>query len=176
MVSRQAVSKWESGRSVPDLDRIVTLSEVFGVATDYLLKDGRLGTTTPDEASGAGEGNQLDRAVAPDALTHAVSPREAEDFLAIKRKNGTLVCLGIALCIISPVMLLLLASLSEPQPLAPATGERAIGVGLIVLLGVVTVAVGIFLTMAWSITWVIWPVASIAYGIVAEVYKRRGNR
>lgn len=38
-VSRQAVSKWESAGSVPDLQRILQLSELFGVSTDYLLKD-----------------------------------------------------------------------------------------------------------------------------------------
>ena len=38
-VSRQAVSKWESGQSVPDLTKILKLSEVFGVTTDYLLKE-----------------------------------------------------------------------------------------------------------------------------------------
>lgn len=37
-VSRQAVSKWESGQSSPELDKIVLLSECFGVTTDYLLK------------------------------------------------------------------------------------------------------------------------------------------
>ena len=37
-VSRQAVSKWESGQSVPDAEKIVRMSEVFGVTTDYLLK------------------------------------------------------------------------------------------------------------------------------------------
>ena len=37
-VSRQAVSKWELGESVPELDKVVLLSEVFGVSTDYLLK------------------------------------------------------------------------------------------------------------------------------------------
>lgn len=37
-VSRQAVSKWESGQSSPDLDKIVQLSEYFGVSTDHLLK------------------------------------------------------------------------------------------------------------------------------------------
>lgn len=37
-VSRQAVSKWESEQSVPDMYNVVTLSEVFGVTTDYLLK------------------------------------------------------------------------------------------------------------------------------------------
>lgn len=37
-VSRQAVSKWESGQTSPDLEKIVLLSEFFEVSTDYLLK------------------------------------------------------------------------------------------------------------------------------------------
>lgn len=38
-VSRQAVSKWESSQSVPDMDKIVALSNYFNITTDYLLKD-----------------------------------------------------------------------------------------------------------------------------------------
>ena len=38
-VSRQAVSKWESAGSIPDLQKIIQLAELFGVGTDYLLKD-----------------------------------------------------------------------------------------------------------------------------------------
>ena len=38
-VSRQSVSKWESGVSNPELDKIVAMSTLFGVTTDYLLKD-----------------------------------------------------------------------------------------------------------------------------------------
>ena len=37
-VSRQAVSKWESEQSTPDLEKIIILSEFFGVTTDYILK------------------------------------------------------------------------------------------------------------------------------------------
>lgn len=37
-VSRQAVSKWESEQSVPDLDKVITMSEYFDVTCDYLLK------------------------------------------------------------------------------------------------------------------------------------------
>lgn len=37
-VSRQAVSKWESEQSIPEIDKIMTLSEAFGVSTDYILK------------------------------------------------------------------------------------------------------------------------------------------
>ena len=38
-VSRQSVSKWETGQSVPDLDKIIKLSDLFGVTTDYLLRE-----------------------------------------------------------------------------------------------------------------------------------------
>ena len=38
-VSRQSVSKWEGAQSVPDLGKILTMADLFGVTTDYLLKD-----------------------------------------------------------------------------------------------------------------------------------------
>ncbi len=37
-LSRQAISRWETGDSVPDIDNIVKLSDIFNVSTDYLLK------------------------------------------------------------------------------------------------------------------------------------------
>lgn len=40
-VSRQSVSKWESGQTKPDLDKIIPLSSIFNVSTDYLLDDDR---------------------------------------------------------------------------------------------------------------------------------------
>ena len=40
-VSRQSVSKWEGAQSMPDIDKIVQLSSLFSVTTDYLLKDGQ---------------------------------------------------------------------------------------------------------------------------------------
>ena len=36
-VSRQAISKWESGQSTPDPDKLVALSKLYGVTIDYLL-------------------------------------------------------------------------------------------------------------------------------------------
>lgn len=37
-VSRQSVSKWESGQAVPELDKVIAICEVFHVTADYLLK------------------------------------------------------------------------------------------------------------------------------------------
>ena len=38
-VSRQSVSKWETGQSVPEIEKIVAISNLFGVTTDYLLRE-----------------------------------------------------------------------------------------------------------------------------------------
>lgn len=46
-VSRQAVSKWESGQSIPELDKIILMSDFFETTTDYLLK----GTQPQDAAT-----------------------------------------------------------------------------------------------------------------------------
>ena len=38
-VSRQAVSKWESGKAIPESDTLVSISEYFHVTLDYLMKE-----------------------------------------------------------------------------------------------------------------------------------------
>ena len=51
-VSRQAVSKWEAGQSMPDLTRLVALAELFGVSLDALVRPDRAGAAAacPEEA------------------------------------------------------------------------------------------------------------------------------
>lgn len=44
-VSRQAISKWELGITLPDTDKIIAISECFNVSTDYLLKDNSYSTS-----------------------------------------------------------------------------------------------------------------------------------
>jgi len=38
-VTRQLISKWENGKSYPDLDQVVKLSNYFELTLDYLLKE-----------------------------------------------------------------------------------------------------------------------------------------
>lgn len=65
-VSRQSVSKWETDQSVPELDKIVMISELFTVTTDYLLKEsvaepafGQWKGTTAAEGSGQWNGASM---------------------------------------------------------------------------------------------------------------------
>ena len=68
-VSRQAISKWEVGESIPDVDNIVQLSDIFGVTTDYLLKNG---TGTGDVVFSLAPPE-----VTPEALASALPPVSA---------------------------------------------------------------------------------------------------
>lgn len=69
-VSRQAVSRWELGSTLPDIPNLVQLCELFGVTTDYLvreegisdsanLKESGLGETEPKEPEEKKEENEL---------------------------------------------------------------------------------------------------------------------
>lgn len=54
-VSRQSVSKWETGGSVPELDKLVKLSELFGVTLDELVRGAPEEDTLPERPSAADE-------------------------------------------------------------------------------------------------------------------------
>ena len=50
-VSRQAISKWESGTAVPESEKLIAISNFFGVSVDYLLKDEDVDTTKKADSS-----------------------------------------------------------------------------------------------------------------------------
>ena len=50
-VSRQAISKWESGQSIPDLDKLILLSEHFQISLDELVKETSDESTKGDDVS-----------------------------------------------------------------------------------------------------------------------------
>lgn len=130
-VSRQSVSKWEGAQAVPDLEKMLRLSQLFGVSTDYLLKDE---IETLDPVPGAEE-----------PALRRVTMEEANAFLSVKTATARPIALGVLLCILSPICLLLLGALCE-QPYSGMSGGFATGVGLVVLLGMVAAAVAIFVS------------------------------
>lgn len=134
-VSRQSVSKWESAQSIPDLNKILAMSELFGVSTDYLLKD--------DMADTPSEPVVEEKTIDSDA--HFVSMEEANRFLDAKEITAPRIAWGTALCIVSPIPLILLASLAEIGNL-PITEYIASGLGLTLIVLLVAAAVVLFLS------------------------------
>ena len=131
-VSRQSISKWESAQSVPDMGRIVRLSELFGVSTDYLLKD-EMETAEPAQSEEA------------DRTLRSVSMEEAAAFLHMREENAPRVALAVMLCILSPVLLIALSGAAEAGRIA-VTEEQAVGCGLAALFVLVGCAVALFVT------------------------------
>ena len=131
-VTRQSVSKWEGAQSVPDMDKVVMMSRLFGVSTDFLLKD-ELEEETPCAAA------QDD-----DTPLRRVTMKQASAYLALRKAAAPKIAIATALCIISPVTLILLAGMSEVQRF-PISGNAAAGIGLCVMLVLLAVAVSIFL-------------------------------
>lgn len=64
-VSRQAISKWETGRALPSAENLKYLSELFGVSVDYLLNDDMTEEPKPKEQEPAPE-PQTEEAVFPE--------------------------------------------------------------------------------------------------------------
>ena len=131
-VTRQSVSKWEGAQSVPDMDKVVQMSRLFGVTTDYLLKD-ELEEETPCAAA------QDD-----DTPLRRVTMKQASAYLALRKAAAPKIAAATALCIVSPVTLLLLSALSGSGRFG-ISGNAAAGIGLCVLLVLVAVAVSLFL-------------------------------
>ncbi len=134
-VSRQSVSKWESAQAVPDLKKILQLSEIFGVSTDYLIKD-ELEETPAQEPAPVDNG--LEETV------KTVSMEEAVSFLRYNEASSRWISTGVMICILSPVILILLAGLAE-QGRIPMEVSIAEVAGTALLLIMVAIAVGIFI-------------------------------
>ncbi len=133
-VTRQSVSKWEGAQSIPDMDKVVQMSRLFGVTTDYLLKDElEEQTAAPVEE----ESSPLRR----------VTMAQAAEYLTRRKAAAPKVAFAVLLCVISPVTLLLLSAMSEAQRFHISENAAA-GIGLCVLLVLVAVAVSIFLRTA----------------------------
>lgn len=134
-VSRQSVSKWESAQSIPDMDKVVQMSRLFGVTTDFLLKDEL-------EIEEHTQSEPVD-----EPPLRRVTMEEASAYLALRREAAPQMALATFLCIISPVALLMLAAMSE-FPRFGISENAAAGIGLCVLLVLVAIGVALFLTCA----------------------------
>ena len=131
-VSRQSVSKWEGGLAAPGLDKIVELSRLFGVSTDYLLKDEMEALAPLEDVS------------EPETRLRQVTMAEGQEFLDVKAKTAKPLALGVMLCILSPVCLLFLSGVARVW--RPMNELVIVGFGLLALFAFVVPAVAMFVS------------------------------
>ncbi len=116
---------------MPDVERIVRMSELFGVTTDYLLKDA------------APEGAPAAEPAAP--YMRRVSRADAEGAMARRRRAAPIMAAATFLCVISPAALIVLAAMSERAWFSFITENVAAGLGLGLLIVLVAAGAAMFL-------------------------------
>ena len=163
-VTRQSVSKWEGAQSIPDLEKMLRLSELFGVSTDYLLKD------DIEEAEPIAASDDT-------PALRRVSMEEANAFLAVKARTAKTIAYAAFLCILSPIVLFILSAVSEMR--AGTLNENvAAGIGMIVLIILAAIAAIMFISSGSKTS----PFAYLEkesfeteYGVSGMVKERKGH-
>lgn len=129
-VSRQAVSKWEAAQTTPDLEKILQLGNLFGVTTDYLLKD-----EMEDEEFTDGT---------EDTPVRKISLAQANEYIAQRKEASKKIAVATFLCIFSIIPLLLLTAISQFTDL-PISEDIAAGIGVVAIFPIVAIAVIMFI-------------------------------
>lgn len=132
-VSRQSVSKWEGAQAAPDLNKIIKMAEIFGVSTDYLLKDE---IEESDNASYNEDANDN---------VKKVSLEDAQRFIKIVKKNTPGAVIATMLFVLCPVTLILLAGFANSFETLSVT--LAAVIGLVTLFLCVAVGVALWITI-----------------------------
>lgn len=127
-VSRQAVSKWEGAQTVPDLQKVLQLSELFGVTTDYLLKDEIEDEEFTERTSESG--------------VKRVTMEEANAFIEWRKTASKCIAAATFLCIIAVIQFLLVVALGE---FYGQSEYLMVSIGLASLFVLVAIAVAIFI-------------------------------
>lgn len=158
-VSRQSISKWEGAQSVPDLDKILKLCQVFGVSTDYLLKEEM---EEPDIKEDIYE---------PLAVKH-ISAEYANEFMDNKKKSAFNIGVGAAICVLSPITLILMTGLISTGYIKDNIGI-AVGLGVLLLMVIVAVVLFVFnSSMMADYEWIQKEDFLLDYGVAGIVENR----
>lgn len=129
-ISRQSISKWESGQSQPDIDKIILLSQLFQVTTDYLLLD---------------QENEEHRQTGI-----YLSLSQVQEYLTLRKQSSLKIAFATFLCVISPIPLIGLTTLSQYQRFH-MTENLAVSLGLSFLIICITIAVILFCLCAFKV-------------------------
>lgn len=160
-VSRQSVSKWEGALSVPEINKIIEMAKIFGVSTDYLLKDEIEDIEYTDD-------EPID-----ENAPRKVSMKEALGYLDTIQKERFKIAIGVVLCVTCPALLILLSGLSD----LGYVGETLASVlGIIYLFVSVSIAVGLFIigsTKIYQYAYLKNEIIDTEYGITGLVKEKQ---
>ena len=132
-VSRQSVSKWESNQSIPDMNKVIQLSTLFNVTTDYLLKE----ELTEEHAN-------LDEDELDMIKPRVIQDHEAREYLKVMKRESKVIARGVSLCILAAIMVVFFAGTSDMKTIIGSENIQVV-VGMVGLFLFIAIAVAMFI-------------------------------
>ena len=183
-LTRQTVSKWETGQSSPDLDKVLPLCNLYNVTPDELLHDG--GSEEADEVkaqeNAARAEELLEKSVAKKKLigilsgvfTYVIAIVFIMVSIPVLQMNPVIAS-GIFLLLLAIATLIIILSAVNYKSVKKKkqkklSKEAEVYKAINGVLGFTTLAAYLiirFMTMSWHITWIIW----IIYAVLAQIVK-----
>lgn len=165
-VTRQTVSKWELGATTPEMEKLVAMSELFGITVDELIKGEAAASTVNEEKPPNGDGRRRlingefrsQRTVGGMSLVHINLRGTARGFVAIGLRARGVVSLGLMSAGIVSVGLLSIGVLAIGMLALGVFAQGMAALGVFALGGA---AAGLFSFGGVSAGWVSWGGASV---------------
>lgn len=139
-ISRQSISKWESGQSFPEVDKIVAMSKIFKITTDTLLNDEI-------------QLNEFDIQIKETKKIEKIPKEVVLKVINETNKARLLVSIGVLLCILSPVLLILFTGMMDyytKKNFYALDNSLAAIIGVVILIIMVAIAITLFLVAEYK--------------------------
>lgn len=175
-VSRQTISKWENGESTPDFDKIIPLSEYFGITSDELLT----GNLNIKEAKIESIKDNYARNLAISISLYILSIVAIIIFAAQFNQPIIGVCLFFILIAVATGLIVYnsIYYKKNNENIKEKTDNSILNPikNIISILAVIIYLIVSFLTQAWYITWIIFIIDGLIEEIVKLIFNIKGNK
>lgn len=175
-VSRQTISKWENGESTPDFDKIIPLSEYFGITSDELLT----GNFNIKEAKIESIKDNYARNLAISISLYILSIVAIIIFAAQFNQPIIGLCLFFILIAVATGLIVYnsIYYKKNNENIKEKTDNSILNPikNIISILAVIIYLIVSFLTQAWYITWIIFIIDGLIEEIVKLIFNIKGNK
>ena len=175
-VTRQTISKWELGESVPDLDKVVPLCNLFGITPDELLMDKKKNSSVVEEDKPDKIKALLISISVFLYFLSIVSIIISEEYLHLN--EGVMISIffiiiGIATSLIVFTCMTRPSKKEKEEDIKDPKLKSIISI--VSLITTIIYLLVSFYTMAWHITWIIWIIYSVIVKIIELIYGLKVN-
>ncbi len=179
-VTRQTVSKWETGQSMPDFDKILPICELYGISADELLTNTKNEKLEEEKVKEKEQENQNDKQEITEKRAKGIGLSILMYFIAVAwimvtipvfMMNPVLAsAVFLLLCGVATYIMVYTCIVYKKEKTKKEEKENKMQKQINEIIAIIVTIIYLFIsftTMAWHITWIIW----IVYGLIEEIVK-----